>query len=122
LSATPDNDLKLLLSFDEAHALTSELPGTAPDKILLDYLAQALNEFRSQPLFALFLSTQSDIEYFAPSYTTARSARIRPQLPDLHAPITETPFDCFETPILPERLMADHPSDIAFMSLFGRPL
>jgi hypothetical protein len=114
--------LVLLLSFDEAHALNSTPRGVLEDKLLLDYLAQALNELRSEPLFAIFLSTQSSIEYFAPSVTAARSTRIRKELPDLHAPITETPFDSFEQAINPTRLMAHHPSDIAFMSLFGRPL
>jgi hypothetical protein len=118
----PDTKPKVLLSFDEAHSLTSTLDGTASDKVLLNYLAEALNELCPQALFALFLSTQYSIEHFAPSYATARSARIRQQIPDLNAPITETPFDCFDMPIHPGRLMAGDPSDIAFMSLFGRPL
>jgi hypothetical protein len=40
----PDTKLKVLLSFDEAHSLTSTLDGTASDKVLLNYLAEALNE------------------------------------------------------------------------------
>jgi hypothetical protein len=120
--------LRVLLYFDEAHVLTNKrgkgLDSTnAVPKMALDYLAEALNELRSMPLFALFLSTQLDIEYFAPSVFLARSARIRNQLPNVPAPITETPFDCFGSQaIVPQRLEARHTSDVVFMSLFGRPL
>jgi hypothetical protein len=120
---TTSSRLTVLLSFDEAHVLTSKAPGmSSTQKVLLDHLASALNEFRPQSLFAIFLSTQSDIESFAPSFSFARSARIRHQLPDSHAPITETPFDCFERAIIPSRLKAKHTGNIAFMALFGRPL
>jgi hypothetical protein len=123
--------VQVLLYFDEAHVLalypnkTSNPPSNKDNpKLMLGHLANALNVFCRQPLFTIFLSTQSNIEHLAPASRLARSARIRDLIGILPAPITETMFDCFNKNerIAGARLLAHHPSDIVYMSLFGRPL
>ncbi|KAI0753125.1 hypothetical protein C8Q80DRAFT_1150166 [Daedaleopsis nitida] len=59
----------------------------------------------------------------APSSSYARSSRYRQHVGSMHAPITETPFDCFGPEcIVPTQLQADELNDMVLMACFGRPL
>lgn len=126
LGAPPKNtnELTLIMYFDEAHVLTPE-PGNnskrRAEKTNLDWLMSALDEFRSYGLFAIFLSTQSSLQSLAPSVLWANSPRYIAALPKLHAPITETPFDCMPM-IIPSSLTYDDICAPLYMSQFGRPL
>jgi hypothetical protein len=116
--------VKVLFYFDEAHELAKRTnPPTDPtQKLPLDLLASALNCFIRRPVFAIFLSTQSNVSILAPSQHYARSGRVSKRAHKLPAPYTETIFDCFDGQIDSERMMPDQPSDIVFMSILGRPM
>lgn len=128
--APSKDELTILIYFDEAHALDSEEPrfpnlnnDNVPSKYLLDVLIKSLNTFRHLSFFTIFLSTQSKLEYFAPESQDLRSTQYQHYIENIHAPITETPFDCFGDcrPVL-SQLVADDLHDVVFMGLFGRPL
>jgi hypothetical protein len=92
-------------------------------KLRLDYLFRAMNTFGSQSIFFVILSTQSSIEHLAPSEAMARSARYFAS--DLHAPLTETPFDCFgvtKSKLKVSTFPVEKLSDTVVMALFGRPM
>ncbi|KAF9446908.1 hypothetical protein P691DRAFT_783135, partial [Macrolepiota fuliginosa MF-IS2] len=111
---------KLMIYVDEAGSLTKE-DVTERRKVKLDYLRLAINEFRPHSMIAVFLSTQPHIGDLAPSAMLSQSARYR-EAGALHAPITETPFDCFEPSVLkPSRMTVDDLSDVVYMAIFGRP-
>lgn len=119
----PPKLLHVCMYFDEAHIL-ADVPddNKLQGKLPLDVFVQAINEFRREGLFTVLLSTQSNLEYVAPSGTYARSARYRNLVGHMHAPITETPFDCFDTPLKPALIPTEEVSNIAFKACFGRPL
>ncbi|KAJ8457684.1 hypothetical protein ONZ51_g11381 [Trametes cubensis] len=81
-------------------------PSSPPEhKTALDILVSALDDCRDLGLFTLFMSTQSSLEHLAPSAIHARSARYSALAPSMHAPITETPFDCFgDNRLVPSKL------------------
>jgi hypothetical protein len=122
--------LKIILYIDEAHTLMIpsqkklSYSGKNPsDKYLYDILCSALNNFLSEPLFVLFLSTASHLYQLVPSGALARSARARSNIHNLQAPITETPFDCSpDLPVWSHKLTLENTCDVVFMSRFGRPL
>ena len=91
-------------------------------KSQLDHFLSALDVLSDQSLFTVLLSTQSKIEHLAPSSAYARSARYRMASNTRHAPLTETPFDCFDSPLVPSSITFEDTSNVVFMSLFGRPL
>ncbi|KAF8869574.1 hypothetical protein CPB84DRAFT_1818578 [Gymnopilus junonius] len=103
--------IKVIVYFDEAHSLTKETPRTGDGKTLYDYLCSCLNEFLGLP-----------IQFAAPP-AFAKSARIREGAAVTHAPITETPFDCYpDFKVKPGELTVKDISEIKFMAKFGRPL
>ncbi|KAF8882369.1 hypothetical protein CPB84DRAFT_1851243 [Gymnopilus junonius] len=115
--------IKVIVYFDEAHSLTKETPRTGDGKTLYDYLCSCLNEFLGLPMFAIFLSTNSSLAQFAAPPAFAKSARIREGAAVTHAPITETPFDCYpDFKVKPGELTVKDISEIKFMAKFGRPL
>ncbi|KAF8903072.1 hypothetical protein CPB84DRAFT_1845911 [Gymnopilus junonius] len=115
--------IKVIVYFDEAHSLTKETPRTGDGKTLYDYLCSCLNEFLGLPMFAIFLSTNSSLAQFAAPPAFAKSARIRQGAAVTHAPITETPFDCYpDFKVKPGELTVKDISEIKFMAKFGRPL
>jgi hypothetical protein len=128
----PCPQLQVVLYFDEAHTLVDVSRTTIPtndSKLPLDHLMSALNAIVDLPFFAIFLSTQSNIEHLAPTSYLARSARYKSLVPHLHSPITETPFDVWSDPsspkhvvINPSRMRVSQVEDIVYLSLFGRPL
>jgi hypothetical protein len=119
-SSFPENQVKVMLYFDEAHVLVDS---TDDRKTLYDILCSAIDNLRSESLFVIFLSTNSHLEKLAPSGAMAWSARARENSDALQAPITETPFDCAPTlSVLPKTLTMDATCDLEFMARFGRPL
>ena len=82
--------------------------------------------FRDLGLFGVFMSTQAhleNIDFQASPAPFSRGARRLVLPPYAHAPITETPFDCFgDRRIVPSRLRAEDVCDVAFMACFGRPV
>ncbi|KAI0653244.1 hypothetical protein C8Q70DRAFT_1059483 [Cubamyces menziesii] len=122
--------LHILMYFDEAHVLAevpsrlAKAPSSPPEhKTALDILVSALDDCRDLGLFTLFMSTQSSLEHLAPSAIHARSARYSALAPSMHAPITETPFDCFgDNRLVPSKLHCKDVCETPFMACFGRPM
>ncbi|KAI1792023.1 hypothetical protein LXA43DRAFT_1008973 [Ganoderma leucocontextum] len=120
----------VLIYFDAAHVLAkpvNQFDSSHSDKgnVALDVLFGVLDELPLRGLFTVFLSSQPNVEPFAPSDSTpfSSSARGRILTENTNAPITETPFDCFgPLPIIPSRLYARDVGHVAFMACFGRPL
>ena len=120
---------RVFLYLDEAAVLgipdtsVASQPDPPEKKSRLDYFVSAFDVLHNDSLFAVQLSTQSNINDLAPSMQYARSARYRKVATRLHAPLTETPFDCFgDFELDPAVLSVDDPSDTVFMAMFGRPL
>ncbi|KAH9900744.1 hypothetical protein C8Q73DRAFT_722479 [Cubamyces lactineus] len=99
-------------------------PSSPPKhKTALDILVSALDDCRDLGLFTLFMSTQSSLEHLAPAAIHARSARYSALPPSMHAPITETPFDCFGSKrLVPSKLHCRDVCETPFMACFGRPM
>ncbi|KAH7920465.1 hypothetical protein BV22DRAFT_1181105, partial [Leucogyrophana mollusca] len=118
------NNVKLMFYFDEAHDLaTRPVLDNADGKDMYDVLCSCLNFFTSLPIFAIFLSTNSNINQLAPQGSLAKSARMRQHSNTLHAPVTETPFDCSPAmEIDPGEFKLPDLSKVEFMARFGRPL
>ncbi|KAH7918081.1 hypothetical protein BV22DRAFT_1134873 [Leucogyrophana mollusca] len=118
------NNVKLMFYFDEAHILaTRPALDNADGKDMHDVLCSCLNFFTSFPIFAIFLSTNSNINQLTPQGSLAKSARMRQYSDTLHAPVTETPFDCFPAmEIIPGEYKLPDLSKVEFMARFGRPL
>ncbi|KAF8579397.1 hypothetical protein K439DRAFT_1525242 [Ramaria rubella] len=118
------NDVRVVLYFDEAHILVNTSAPLNPDnKDLYDVLCSCFNAFLDEPLFVIYLSTNSHLEKFAPSREMAKSARARENADALQAPITETPFDCAkDLYIRPGKCTLQDICTIEFMSKFGRPM
>ena len=92
----------------------------------LDVLFTVFDAFRNLGLFGVFMSAQAHLEHIdfqASPAPFSRGARRLVLPPYAHAPITETPFDCFgDRRIVPSRLRAEDVCDVAFMACFGRPM
>ena len=116
--------VKLILYFDEAHVLSAKtVPHTPDRKDMYDVLCSCFNSFLSSPIFAIFLSTNSNISQLAPQGPLARSARALVNEDALQAPVTETSFDCSPTfPIKARTLGLKDVSEVEFMAQFGRPM
>ncbi|KAI0806797.1 hypothetical protein C8Q74DRAFT_1341823 [Fomes fomentarius] len=116
----PASTIHVFMYFDEAHALArwrAEL-----GKSLLDVLVQTLDRFECLGAFTVSVSTQSQLEYLAPSSLFAPSARVRQLVEHMHDPITATPFNCIPDELEPSDFKADDVSEVGFMAQFGRPL
>jgi hypothetical protein len=122
-SQQPEYPIEMVVYFDEAHALSRSKPNNETEKTLYDVLCSVLNAFLDYPLFAIFLSTYSDLAELATPRSIARSARIRDGGATFHAPITEVPFDCYPgLPIQPEAILFAETTTIEYLAQFGRPL
>jgi hypothetical protein len=119
-----NKQVKLMLSFDEAHVLAEHKVPKDPDgNDTYDVLCSCFNFFLSMPIFVIYLSTSSIIGQLAPQGSLARSGRARENADALQAPITETPFDCSpEFPIIPGKLVLEDVCKVEFMVQFGRPM
>jgi hypothetical protein len=131
----PGQSVEVLMYIDGANELAKPLSGSkdyrkdgTKRKQLLDYLADIIHELLGQtPLFVIYLSTKPSLTPVRPKpVPMSRSARWVEVEHELPAPITETPFDCFDEDkneaIDADRLMPYHPSDVVYLSLFGRPM
>lgn len=122
-SLVGSQQIKLVIYFDEAHPLTKVVPKNDDEKTLYDFLCSCLNQFLAFPIFCIFLSTNSSLAQFASPRALAKSARIRGGKAELHAPITETPFDCCEDLMIkPGEWDFKDITTIGYMAKFGRPL
>ncbi|PIL27971.1 hypothetical protein GSI_09915 [Ganoderma sinense ZZ0214-1] len=123
-TTTTVEDIHILIYFDEAHVLaTRRVPKSSNSKTALDVLFTVLDSFREHGVFTVFISTRLHPECATPPGSVGPSARRRVVASALHAPITETPFDCFGArPIVPSCLRAEDVCDVAFMACFGRPM
>jgi len=117
----PPNKIKIILYFDEAHELFHKQMTDDRPYHHFDALCGSLNAFRGQPIFAIFLSTDSSLSVLASPRKDNRSARA--PAGRLQAPFTETPFDC--SPIFPlelDELNYEDTCQIKFLAQFGRPM
>ena len=118
-----NENIKIVMYFDEAHPLTEKKLDAGDEKTLYDHLCSCLNRFLASPIFTIFLSTNSSLVEFAAPRALAKSARIRGGNAVIHSPITEMPFDCEpEFFVKPGTLTMEKTSEILFMACFGRPL
>ncbi|KAH7890638.1 hypothetical protein F5I97DRAFT_1923134 [Phlebopus sp. FC_14] len=92
-SADNVNAVKVILYFDEAHALKPVVAENAKKKPLYNALWSSLGSFNDDAIFTLFLSTQSSLTLLAPAAERARSSREQNPY-DVQPPITEMPLDC----------------------------
>lgn len=118
------NGVKLMLYFDEAHALSDrKIPNDPDGKDMYNVLCSCFNSFLSSPIFVVYLSTNFNISQLTPAGRAARSGRARTNGDALQAPITEIPFDCSpEFPIRSGQLNLQHVCEVRFMAQFGRPM
>jgi len=117
-----------MISFDEAHELDvidpndSALKYRAPNS-RYDVLLDVINDLKTQPIVAVFLSTASSINTLAPAIRNARFAPVTATGLQLPAPITETPFDCSPNfPIKAAEVTIATVAKAPFMANFGRPM
>ncbi|KAF8655822.1 hypothetical protein AX16_002907 [Volvariella volvacea WC 439] len=118
-----------VLAFDEAHTLTS-LPEHDDARRCSNYhiLGSLLNEINTQPIFTLFLSTNSHLHSLAapwPDQPSLRAAALERILP----PFTELPFDVYSRGLYGRIKQGNrmYPTlsqlcTIDVISAFGRPL
>lgn len=86
------------------------------------FLPSFLNDYASQPVFGIFLSTAAQVTYWAPKRGPMPSGARATLSGPPHVPITETPFDC--APGLCVRMDTLTKEDVArtqFIAQFGRP-
>ena len=121
--------MKVLLSFDRAQALgnlQARFPFERPEwGTPLDNLIYAVNRLANRSMFAVLISTKPQLEHIDPPASTVMPSYARSRIVPvvLHAPITETPFDCFgQQPLNPAFLYEHTISDVGLMACFGRPL
>ncbi|KAH7911650.1 hypothetical protein BJ138DRAFT_1100885 [Hygrophoropsis aurantiaca] len=118
-------EVRIVLSFDEAHELTKATVkrSSEEDSTIYDVLCECLHDFSDNPIFTLFLSTDPSIDRLEPPRPYYSSARTYRRPVTLQVPVTETPFDCCPAfPIAPEKLTLADVRTLEFMAMFGRPL
>ena len=119
----PSHAIEIVIYFDEADALTTSKPCGEQEKTLYDVLCSVLNSFLLYPMFIIFLSTNINLAEPARPRKLASSARIRDGFATIHAPITETPFDCYPgLMIKPGTMSLKDTTSVEYMAQFGRPL
>jgi hypothetical protein len=122
-SQQPSYAIEIVMYFDEAHSLTALKPKNENEKTLYDVFCSVLNTFLRYPVFVIFLSTNSDLAELATPRSLAQSARIRDGRATIHAPITETPFDCYPDMLIrPVTMSFVETTTVEYMAKFGRPL
>jgi hypothetical protein len=112
----------LLLSFDEAD--TCQVPlRNDPGKHRKNYsaLMYAIDNLKTQPLFAIFMSTSSNLSQLAPPQSIHSSDRVMAN-DTIHAPFCEMPFDILAVPIAPSTKTLNETLTIEHLVQFGRPL
>jgi hypothetical protein len=87
-----EEKLLVLLCFDEARGLTSDIPGQKSFTRFSE-LRRALRVIDGHPVFSVFLSNAGKLEVFNPDPTYDKSARLLTRDQRTYPPITEIPFD-----------------------------
>ena len=122
----PTSDVRILMYFDEAHSLSNVAVHEDPaGRNYYDALCLALSILWRCPLFAIALSTNSNLSRFSPPKRAHPSNRIHKGKDTLQAPYTELLFDCLENGqsfILPGEMTLAQVAEVGFMVKFGRPL
>jgi hypothetical protein len=128
--------VSLFMYFDEAHCLADhQMTHASLNRITGRYelesrpalfaFLRALDQLRTENIFSLFLSTVSNVSFFAPTKELFRSARSSNIKFDLLPPITELPFDLCEAGnslATENEHVLNEISTTKFLSQFGRPL
>ncbi|KAF8711920.1 hypothetical protein RHS03_01351, partial [Rhizoctonia solani] len=115
--------------FDEAHCLTAHPAILTEWRTRNPYhnLGSVLSELVGQPIFFIFLSTNSHIQKFAPPVGLYPSLRVYKGT-YLIPPFTELPFDIFANQTLQELSKSNQPwslenaCTVGVMSSMGRPM
>jgi len=124
----PDNPrpVRLLIYIDESHEMTTDtqtLPGDGRNAY--QTLCSSLNALLKLDLFFVFLSTNSNLQEYSPSYRTFWSKRGRNStLAYVQTPYTELPFDIWKKNqlVTEGRHTVNDVCSVKFMVRFGRPL
>jgi hypothetical protein len=132
LSTTNLKPVRIFLYFDESYTLHHDLPGdviaendgvhaSTPYQVL----CKALNAVRNLDIFAVFLSTNSNLAKYSPSQRYWWSGRITKDAENhVQVPFVELPFDTWNQEFLIKE--SDHfledVCEVSFMVRFGRPL
>lgn len=128
-SSLSDNDVKVLLYLDEAHALASTPAGSPQElgqRTLYDTFMSAFTDLSpGRPIFLVSLSTHSHIGQLARPHGEQPSSRSMDSRVRHHAPYTELAFDCLlngEPIFRPGTMNMSEVSHPSFLVRFGRPL
>jgi hypothetical protein len=119
-STEADSPTRLVMYFDEARVLTSREVG---DCSMYHTLCQVMNEWQTQRIFTLFLSTNSRLSRFAPPGRLHPSDRVVARHTPQN-PFTEMPFDCLPGGkcLFTRGITLEDVSTIEYVVKFGRPL
>jgi hypothetical protein len=114
--------VKCMVYFDEAHKL-AEPPSepTRPGRLRSVYhnLGKVLADLISEPVFFVFLSTNSHLQRFAPSAANHPSNRTVTGS-SLLPPFTELPFDVFSGEVFDQMNEEDMPISLANVCMVDR--
>jgi hypothetical protein len=124
MNKAKDSDVRILVYFDEAHSL-SDISIDGDGRNYYDALCSVLDLLKECSLFAITLSTNSNLSRFSPSKRAHPSNRVVEGKDSLQAPYTELLFDCLENnkPLIrPNEMTLKEVADVGFMVKFGRPL
>ena len=111
----------ILLSFDEAHTLTTPLRDT-PIWSPHFSIRSALRSLRNEPIFSVFLSTTGKFSEFVPAAQHDPSKRLQQVKLRHHEPICGLGYDLMTRDFIVEDKRLDHYASVEGMSRFGRPL
>jgi len=113
-----NGQVKLVLYFDEAHALAEKNLIKDPDgENIYDVMCSCFNSFLSSHIFV------RQIQTLATPGPLARSGQAYENASALQAPVTETPFHCFpEFLIKPGELGWEDVCEVEFMARFGHSM
>jgi hypothetical protein len=122
----PHGNVRVLMYFDEAHTLSDVLIRKDEGcRNFYDAFISAIDHMSPAALFAITLSTNSNLRRFSPPHDSHGSGRVVEGKDCLQVPYTELLFDCLENdqPIFtPGTMSLEEVSEIGFMVKFGRPL
>ena len=123
-----ENNLNMVIYFDEVQTLFTHSPSSSTDKAdekrksRSDALCSAASHFVNVDVSFVFLSTNSSLPKLAPMKWNAVSARISRGEAALNTLIIEIPFDCHHKIIGNGELSLNETISVHFLARFGRPL
>ncbi|KDN44044.1 hypothetical protein RSAG8_05776, partial [Rhizoctonia solani AG-8 WAC10335] len=113
-----------LINFDEAHTLTTNPPKPNSLRRMSPYhnLGKVLAELCNHHVFFIFLSTNSNLQQFAPAPYDHPSLRVSEGY-TVFPPFTELPFDVFNEEAKTGNVLSlTNVCAVRVMSCFGRPM